>query len=118
MKNNKFLNIGYWTLVSIAIFLALSTFVFSCSNSNEHKEGYLYYKLDCKIYATQNPTSWRHGKYHGVDKRWLLQSLRDTTLFCEWTHMTDSAYFSARPGDKVYFKYIRKDRFFHIKYRE
>jgi hypothetical protein len=108
------------TMILVVGFISL--WLKACQINHDHKvvmnEGLIYRDLQMRIVSVQSPTHWRNGKYHGIDKRWLLQSLSDTTLYCEWNRMNDSTYFSAEVGDTVHFDYIRKDRFFHVKQRK
>ena len=105
------------TVVFLIVCIIGFVIYWGTEHKNERMARSLFLDLKCRIKAIQPPTDWRQGKYNGVHRAWLLQSLNDTTLFCQWDAMNDSAYFSARVGDTVHFKFIRKERFFHIKYR-
>lgn len=105
----------YFIIYMTALIVIIGCIVNSCT---QKLPDHVYHNMFLKVVSVQEPTHWRHGKYHGVDKRWLLQDLKDTTLYCEWAYMKDSTYFSTLVGDTVHFDYIRKDRFFHIKYRK
>lgn len=74
----------------------------------------LYYNLNCKIVSIQGPTPWSSGKFNGITKMWLLQSLNDTTKYCEYIPYSDSLFYNKKLYDTVHFDYIRKDRFFII----
>jgi hypothetical protein len=50
----------------------------------------------------------------------LLRSVKDTSLITEWEQhdwhipLTDSTYYNHKIGDTLFFKYIRKDRFWKL----
>lgn len=79
------------------------------------KEETIERDLYLKIVAIQTPTDWQNGKFSGISKMWLLQSLRDTTQYMEWSGMSDSDYYSKVKGDVVHFYLIGKYHFFTIK---
>jgi hypothetical protein len=55
-------------------------------------------------------------------RTWLVRRVSDTTQYCELTSyspyggfaISPQAWYSHKSGDTLYFKYIRKDRFFTI----
>lgn len=107
-----------WTIF-LLIMIAL-IFVFASRHAAIYRvDETLYSNQYFRIAATQDPIDWHHGKFRGIDREWLLQSLADTTLFgrYEIPAQEDSLFYNKISGDTVYFKYIRKDRFFKINRR-
>ena len=83
-------------------------------HATDYQHDRVYYDRDFRIASCQGSTAWRNGKFSGVDKRWLLQDLRDTSLYAEWPVESDQAFFTFGAGDTVHFDYIRKNRFFRV----
>lgn len=73
----------------IVIVLLICFTIYTIVNHINRRNRDIYTNLKCRIVSIQAPTNWRRGKFSGIDKRWLLQNLKDTTLFCEWEQMND-----------------------------
>jgi len=104
-------------LILFLVFIAGSCSII-CYNGHVEKvkknKNSLYYDLNCKIVSIQGTTPWTSGKFNGISKQWLLQSLRDTNKYCEYTPYSDSLFYNKKLYDTVHFDYIRKERFFTI----
>jgi hypothetical protein len=90
----------------------------------DHSPEYNYINKQFRIVAVQSPEYWKHGKFSGVDKRWLIQDLSDSNMLAEYVielpdhegnHIGESEYFSYNAGDTFLFAKIRKDRFFFVR---
>lgn len=93
--------------------LALLIVLSSCGTNIREED--IERNLYLKIVAIQTPTDWKNGKFSGVSKMWLLQSLRDTTQYMEYRGMSNSDYYSKTKGNVVHFDLIGKYHFFTIK---
>jgi hypothetical protein len=91
-------------------------------------EKMIYRNEKCVIVGTNEAAQdFTHDKFHRpiVIKVWLVQRVKDTTQFAELTsyddydhwHITREMWYTKGIGDTLYFKYIRKNRFFTINKR-
>lgn len=94
----------------IKIILIFFMFV-SCTNY----ENEFYYNYKCKIVSISQPEYWRSGKFQGVNREWLVQSLSDTSLFRTIQCNNDSLWFNRHLGDTLLWKYCLKEKWFKIK---
>jgi hypothetical protein len=85
----------------------------------------IYRNEKCIIVGTNEAAQdFTHNKFHQpiVIKVWLVQRVNDTTQFAELTsydnydhwYITNEMWYGKGIGDTLYFKYIRKNRFFTI----
>jgi len=99
----------------IVLTLIILGYVGSCNKNKDSQ--YFNYKV---VLIEKGGYSERDGKFSNNGKYFLVQSVADTTLYTELTGYNYNAlaenngsalYWSKQPGDTLFFKYIRKDRF-------
>jgi len=104
-----------WGIASIVLTLIVSAFVTSYNKNKDSQ--YFNYKV---VLVEKGGYSERDGKFSNNGKYFLVRSVADTTLYTELTGYNynslaenngSALYWSKQPGDTLFFKYIRKDRF-------
>ena len=104
--------------------LILSFVLFSCNQPDKQYHNEKFVIVEKGGYAN------RAGKFSSYGKYFLIKRVKDTTEFTELTGynweacdnghdhafknsngMTDSLYYNRKVGDTLFFKYIRKNRF-------
>jgi hypothetical protein len=138
MRNSKpniftkiydFFDVFGHSIFMICVFVLLGILLYIAFIPNPIKragnEKELYRNEKCVIVGTNEAAQdFSHDKFHRpiVIKVWLVQRVSDATQFAELTsyddydhwHITREMWYSKGIGDTLYFKYIRKNRFFTI----
>lgn len=104
---------------NVVLILCMFLFVFCEPRKSSH---YLNEKFI--IVSSNEESGLSNDKFHKpiLVKKWLIQSLSDTTQFAELTshggykqfYITKELWYNKNVGDTLYFEYILKERFFTI----
>ena len=102
--------------VIIFLLSATAAFLTSCHTKTAPDPNIHYVDVKCVILEKSVATIG--GRYSHESKYFLLNMVRDTSLFTEWHgrsdySVCDSVYYSRKIGDTVHFDYILKRRFWH-----
>lgn len=110
--------------LGIAALLIITIFPNPLKRAANEKEIYRNEKLVI-VGTNEAAQDFTHDKFHKpiVIKVWLVQRVKDTTQYAELSsydhygnmfYVTNELWYSKGIGDTLYFKYIRKNRFFTI----
>jgi len=109
--------------------ILILSFLFALFSCNIH-DNELLFNYKCIIVKTNAEESLTKDKFHKptICRTWLIQSVIDTTSFAElgtcghwgqgensYWNISNSEFYNKKIGDTLFFKYIRKDRFFKIR---
>ena len=98
------------TLISIVLLLFIFTSTTVLTSCDEEVTDTTSYYIKEKFILKD--------KDDKVGKYFLIQRVKDTNEYAEINQesgLSDSIYYNREEKDTLFFKYIRKDRFFHIK---
>ena|ERR1700741_236821 len=104
---------------ALALMLSSLILTSSCSGDKPKADEKIHYvNLDCRVVGFgSDMTRGKNAHYYKVV---LIQSLRDTSMFMEFsqTHyepsLTDAEYYNWKIGDTIHFDFIKKERFFKM----
>lgn len=120
----KYLKHVYWILL---ISGALSLLVLYGIFNKRCNDKLLFRNEKFVIVETATSGGVSGDKFHKpiYVKSWLIQRIEDTTMFAELSsysytnpldfHITNELWYNKEKGDTIFFKHIKKDRFFIIK---
>jgi len=115
--------IFYIPLIVIAICVwSITSYIV---HRNDIRYDRFYYNEKFVLVETNESAGETQDKFHEpiYVKKWLIRSIKDTTLFRELSNhdnsyntfiITNELWYNKKKGDTLYFKYLLKDNFFRI----